>query len=94
MSTQTDRFTITPALSATSHAKACTAVVLPSSVWRRQTNPGALSAAAFTGSRAATKSASTGLSSGAQPSDVHLREFVAHRDSLPDARESDLCATD
>jgi hypothetical protein len=62
----TDMLTRTPALPARSHSKAVTAVALPSSVCSRQTNPGAPSAAAFTGSRAATKSASSGLSSGSR----------------------------
>ena len=62
---RTDMFTSTPALPARSHPKACTAVALPSSVCSRQTKPGASSAAAFTESRAATKSASCALSSGA-----------------------------
>ena len=63
---QTDMFTMTPALPAWSHSKARTEVALPSSVCSRHTNPGAASAAALTGSSAATKSASCGLSSGAR----------------------------
>ena len=55
---------MTPALPAASHSKARTAVALPSSVCSRHTNPGAPSAAALTGSSAATKPASAGLSSG------------------------------
>ena len=62
----TDMLTRTPALPARSHSNACTDVALPSSVCSRQTNPGAASAAAFTGSRAATKSASSGLSRGSR----------------------------
>jgi hypothetical protein len=57
-------FTMTPALPAASHSKARTEVALPSSVCSRHRKPGAASAAALTGSSAATKSASAGLSSG------------------------------
>ena len=57
---------MTPALPAPSHSNARTAVAFPSSVCSRQTNPGAASAAALTGSSAATKPASSGLSSGAR----------------------------
>jgi hypothetical protein len=57
---------MTPALPASSHSNARTAVALPSSVCSRHTNPGAASAAALTGSSAATKSVSYGLSSGAR----------------------------
>jgi hypothetical protein len=39
--------------------------LVPLASARRQTNPGEASAAAFTGASAATKSASSGLSSGA-----------------------------
>src|SRR5215471_19242809 len=59
-------FMITPALPAWSHSNARTAVALPSSVCSRQTNPGAASARALTGSSAAMKPASCGLSSGAR----------------------------
>ena len=58
--------TMTPALPASSHSNPRIAVALPSSVCSRQMNPGAASAAALTGSSAATKSASSGLSSGAR----------------------------
>ncbi len=46
---------MTPALPATSHWNAWTDVAFPSSVCNRQMNPGMASAAAFTGSSAATK---------------------------------------
>ena len=57
------------------------AVALPSSVCRRQTNPGDASASALMRSRLLTKSAITGDSSGAlMIADVQLREVIAgHR---------------
>ncbi len=60
----TDMLTSTPALPPWSQRNAWTEVAFPSSVCSRHTNPGAVSAAALTGSRAATKPASRGLSSG------------------------------
>ena len=57
---QTDMFTISR-----SSPKPRTAVASPSSVINRQTKPGLESASALTGSSRATKSAISGLSSGA-----------------------------
>jgi nucleotide-binding universal stress UspA family protein len=58
-------FTIMPALVPASHSNASIDVAFPSSSWSRQTNPGAASATALTGSSAAMKSASSGDSVGA-----------------------------
>src|SRR5712691_10709307 len=74
--------TRTPALPAWSHSNACTAVALPSSVCSRQTNPGAVSATAFTGSRTATKSGSSGLSSGSESSQPFMVTEYADGPSL------------
>src|SRR5438105_14920818 len=57
------------------------AVALPSSVWRRHTNPGEASASALIGSSCSTKPASWGDSSGASTRATFI--WASHQSAIP-----------